>query len=45
LIEDLVHHQNLISPLWRQCFPGLRLQVAGDGVGGLAMATAWSVAP
>ncbi len=38
LIEDSVHYQNLISLLVRQLFPGVRLQVADDGIAGLAMA-------
>lgn len=38
LIEDSVHHQNLIGLLVRQQFPGVTLQVADDGIAGLAMA-------
>lgn len=38
LIEDSVHYQNLISLLVRQQFPGVTLQVADDGIAGLAMA-------
>jgi excisionase family DNA binding protein len=38
LIEDSVHYQNLISLLVRQRFPGVALQVADDGIAGLAMA-------
>jgi DNA-binding response OmpR family regulator len=38
LIEDSVHYQNLISLLVRQQFPGVPLQVADDGIAGLAMA-------
>jgi len=38
LIEDSKHFQNLISLLVRQHFPGVDLQVADDGIAGLAMA-------
>lgn len=38
LIEDSVHYQNLISLLVRQQFPDVPLQVANDGIAGLAMA-------
>ena len=38
LIEDSVHYQNLITLLVRQQFPELTLQVADDGIAGLAMA-------
>jgi DNA-binding response OmpR family regulator len=38
LIEDSVHYQNLITLLVRQQFPGITLQVADDGIAGLAMA-------
>ncbi len=38
LIEDSVHYQNLIGLLVRQQFPALDLQVADDGIAGLAMA-------
>jgi DNA-binding response OmpR family regulator len=38
LIEDSVHYQNLITLLVRQQFPELALQVADDGIAGLAMA-------
>lgn len=38
LIEDSVHYQNLIGMLVRQRFPQLRLQVADDGIAGLALA-------
>ena len=38
LIEDSVHYQNLITLLLRQQFPALVLQVADDGIAGLAMA-------
>jgi excisionase family DNA binding protein len=38
LIEDSVHYQNLIGLLVRQQFPGVALQVADDGIAGLAMA-------
>lgn len=38
LIEDSVHYQNLIGLLVRQQFPGVTLQVADDGIAGLAMA-------
>ena len=38
LIEDSVHYQNLIGLLVRQLFPDVTLQVADDGIAGLAMA-------
>ncbi len=38
LIEDSVHYQNLVGLLLRQTFPGVELQVADDGIAGLAMA-------
>lgn len=38
LIEDSKHFQNLISLLVRQHFPEVDLQVADDGIAGLAMA-------
>lgn len=38
LIEDSVHYQNLITLLVKQKFPGVGLQVADDGIAGLAMA-------
>lgn len=38
LIEDSVHFQNLIRLLLQQSFPGIRLQVADDGISGLALA-------
>lgn len=38
LIEDSKHYQNLIGLLLRQQFPQLELQVADDGISGLAMA-------
>lgn len=38
LIEDSVHYQNLIGLLVRQRFPGVSLQIADDGIAGLAMA-------
>ena len=38
LIEDSVHYQNLITLLVRQQFPEVSLQVADDGIAGLAMA-------
>jgi len=37
LIEDSVHFQNLVSLLVKQSFPEARLQMAGDGIIGLAM--------
>ena len=37
LIEDSVHFQNLVRLLVRQHFPGVALQVADDGITGLAM--------
>ena len=37
LIEDSTHYQNLVSLLLKQQFPGLELQVADDGIAGLAM--------
>lgn len=37
LIEDSVHYQNLVSLLVRQQFPAVDLQVASDGITGLAM--------
>ena len=37
LIEDSVHHQNLVSMLFAQTFPELDLHVASDGIVGLAM--------
>jgi excisionase family DNA binding protein len=37
LIEDSAHYQNLITLLVRQQFPGVDLQVASDGITGLAM--------
>jgi excisionase family DNA binding protein len=38
LIEDSKHFQNLIGLLMRQQFPQLSLEVADDGITGLAMA-------
>lgn len=38
LIEDSKHYQNLVALLLRDQFPGLDLQVADDGIAGLAMA-------
>lgn len=38
LIEDSHHFQSLISLVLRQAFPGLDLQVADDGLAGLALA-------
>jgi excisionase family DNA binding protein len=38
LIEDSKHYQNLVGLLVRQAFPEVRLDVADDGIAGLAMA-------
>jgi excisionase family DNA binding protein len=38
LIEDSVYYQNMVRLLLEQKFPGLQLHVAGEGIGGLAMA-------
>ncbi len=38
LIEDSVHHRNLIGLLVRQQLPQVELHVAADGIAGLAMA-------
>lgn len=38
LIEDSRHYQNLVSLLVKQQFPQVDLQVADDGIAGLAMA-------
>ncbi|MBX3604031.1 MAG: response regulator [Piscinibacter sp.] len=38
LIEDSKHYQNLIGLIVRQQFPELTLQIADDGISGLAMA-------
>jgi excisionase family DNA binding protein len=38
LIEDSVHFQNLISLIVKRELPGAELQVASDGIAGLAMA-------
>src|SRR6218665_2955419 len=37
LIEDSTHYQNLVSLLMRQQFPAVSLDVADDGIAGLAM--------
>lgn len=37
LIEDSVHFQNLVALLVRQSFPQVELQIAHDGITGLAM--------
>ncbi|MFN3375852.1 MAG: helix-turn-helix domain-containing protein [Burkholderiaceae bacterium] len=37
LIEDSVHFQNLVALLMRQRFPQVDLQIAHDGISGLAM--------
>jgi excisionase family DNA binding protein len=37
LLEDSVHHQNLIRLLVQQRFPTVDLHVCGDGISGLAM--------
>lgn len=41
LIEDSAHFQNLMSLLLRQRFPGVQLQMADDGIAGLAMVGQW----
>jgi excisionase family DNA binding protein len=41
LIEDSTHFQNLVSLLLRQQFPAVQLQVADDGIAGLAMVGQW----
>lgn len=38
LIEDSKHYQTLVSLLMRERFPQVRLEVADDGIAGLAMA-------
>lgn len=38
LIEDSKHYQTLVSLLMRERFPQVRLDVADDGIAGLAMA-------
>lgn len=38
LIEDSRHYQNLVALLVQQLFPAAELQVADDGIAGLAMA-------
>jgi excisionase family DNA binding protein len=38
LIEDSMHFQNLMKLLLSQQFPGIRLDVASDGISGLALA-------
>ena len=38
LIEDSRHYQNLIGLVVRQHFPQIRLDVADDGISGLALA-------
>lgn len=38
LIEDSKHYQNLVSLLMRQILPDVSLEVADDGIAGLAMA-------
>lgn len=37
LIEDSTHYQNLVNLLVKQHFPSVQLQVADDGIAGLAM--------
>lgn len=37
LLEDSVHHQNLIRLLVQQRFPSVDLHVCGDGISGLAL--------
>jgi excisionase family DNA binding protein len=41
LIEDSTHFQNLVSLLLKQGFPDVQLQVANDGIAGLAMVGQW----
>jgi len=41
LIEDSVHFQNLVALLVRQNFPEVELQIASDGIVGLAMIGQW----
>jgi excisionase family DNA binding protein len=41
LIEDSTHFQNLVSLLLKQHFPEVQLQVADDGIAGLAMVGQW----
>ena len=38
LIEDSIYYQNLVRLLVEPAFPGVRLEVAGDGIAGLALA-------
>ena len=42
LIEDSAHFQNLVSLLLKQHFPSVELQVADDGIAGLAMVGQWN---
>lgn len=42
LIEDSAHFQNLVSLLLKQHFPDVELQVADDGIAGLAMVGQWN---
>ena len=37
LIEDSIHFQNLVGIIVKQHFPGVQLQVANDGITGLAL--------
>lgn len=37
LIEDSAHYQNLVGLLMRQQFPDVELQIADDGIAGLAL--------
>ena len=37
LIEDSIHFQNLVGLIVQQHFPGVQLQVANDGITGLAL--------
>lgn len=41
LIEDSTHFQNLVTLLVRKQLPGVELQVADDGIAGLAMVGQW----
>lgn len=38
LIEDSIHHQNMVRLLVERAFPDVNLAVAGDGIAGLALA-------
>ncbi|MET0333867.1 MAG: response regulator [Rhizobacter sp.] len=41
LIEDSTHYQNLVTLLVRKHLPSIELQVADDGIAGLAMVGQW----